>query len=435
MLAGDIRETVVSAVKTGDEKMARTKGSSLSIKAKRLALPIAKRPIFESLGGGISVGYRRNKSAGTWVARKSDGKGGKFEKAIGAADDYADADGTEILSWAQAQAAAFAYNPTAPKASDPVTLRKALDAYEADLKVRGGDTGNVARVRCHMPDALLKKEVVDITRDDLKTWRDGLAEKLAPATINRTCNGLKAALNLAADGDDHILTRNAWEKGLASIPDAERPRNIIIPDSEIEKIIRAAYQQSEAFGVLVEVAAATGNRYSQLAAVAVQDLQDGSTDPRLMIPSSKKGKGVKKVLRRPVPITKALAKKLRVCAGERDATAPLLVKPSGEPWAKSDHARPFTRAVAAADLDEKKLAPYKIEDVTFYALRHSSIVRQALRGVPLRVVAALHDTSVVMIERTYSANIADHSDTIARAALVDFGAPKEEKVVAIRGRK
>jgi hypothetical protein len=54
-----------------------------------------------------------------------------------------------------------------------------------------------------------------------------------------------------------------------------------------------------------------------------------------------------------------------------------------------------------------------------YALRHSSIVRQILAGVPVRVVAAIHDTSVVMIERTYSRFIADHADALARGALLD----------------
>ena len=35
--------------------------------------------------------------------------------------------------------------------------------------------------------------------------------------------------------------------------------------------------------------------------------------------------------------------------------------------------------------------------VTVYALRHSSIVRMLLKNVPIRFVASLHNTSVVMI--------------------------------------
>jgi hypothetical protein len=37
--------------------------------------------------------------------------------------------------------------------------------------------------------------------------------------------------------------------------------------------------------------------------------------------------------------------------------------------------------------------------VTIYALRHSDIVRQIRANVPLRIIAATHDTSVAMIER------------------------------------
>jgi len=65
--------------------------------------------------------------------------------------------------------------------------------------------------------------------------------------------------------------------------------------------------------------------------------------------------------------------------------------------------------ITAAGLDRR--------EVTIYALRHSSIVRQLLAGVPVRVVAVNHDTSIPMIERTYSRYIGDHADALARKAL------------------
>ena len=40
--------------------MARAKASPLAIKKKRLELPVSKKPRFESLGDGVSLGYRRN---------------------------------------------------------------------------------------------------------------------------------------------------------------------------------------------------------------------------------------------------------------------------------------------------------------------------------------------------------------------------------------
>ena len=73
--------------------------------------------------------------------------------------------------------------------------------------------------------------------------------------------------------------------------------------------------------------------------------------------------------------------------------------------------------------------------MTLYALRHSSIVRALLAGVPARVVAVQHDTSVLMLERTYSAYILDHSDTVARRALLDTAEPPTDNVVALPGRR
>ena len=87
---------------------------------------------------------------------------------------------------------------------------------------------------------------------------------------------------------------------------------------------------------------------------------------------------------------------------------------------KSDHTRPFKDAVRAAEIDESIIAPYGRKDVTIYALRHSSIAQQILRGVPIRVVAVTHDTSVAMIEKNYSALLANHSDALTRSALYDF---------------
>jgi hypothetical protein len=54
---------------------------------------------------------------------------------------------------------------------------------------------------------------------------------------------------------------------------------------------------------------------------------------------------------------------------------------------------------------------------SIYALRHTSIVRQLLAGIP-RIVALNHGTSVPMIEFTYSKHISGHSDAMTRRALL-----------------
>jgi integrase len=405
----------------------RTRAAGLETRSSRLRLPVAKKPIFIKIGPGLGLGYRRNATAGTWVVRAANGKGGNWTKAISAADDFDEADGKAVLDFWQAQDRARSIARVGHRGGDddgrPATIAKALDQYEADLKMRGGDAGNVARVRAHLPDTLGEKSVALVSARDLRSWRDELTKVLAPATVNRTSNALKAALNLAVDHDERIPSRRAWETGLASIHDAEESRNVILPEAAIRTIITKANEQSGEFGVLVEVAAVTGARVSQLARLEVQDLQDDRANPRLMMPSSRKGRGTKKIARRPVPIPAGLAARLRSVAEKRSDSAPLLVKPSGQPWKKSDHSRLFARTARKADLDPN--------EVTIYALRHSSIVRQLLAGVPVRVVAVNHDTSVVMIERTYSRYIGDHADALARVALLDLTKAPSGNVVQI----
>ena len=402
----------------------RVRNAELETRSSRLRLPVTPKPVFVKIGVGIGLGYRRNATAGSWVVRLADGKGGYRTDTIATADDHDDADEKGVLTFWQAQDRARAmaqHGHDSNVANDPATIAQALDVYERDLRIRGGDVGNVTRVRAHLPDALAKRSVALVTARDLRVWRDGLTDKLAPATVNRTANVLRAALNLAADHDERITSRRAWETGLTSIHDAEESRNVILSEANIRAIIAKAADQSDEFELMVETAAETGARVSQLARLEEQDLQDGRSDPRLMMPSSRKGRGQKKISRRPVPIPTSLATKLRHAAKGRGPTAPLLTKPRGGRWKKSDHARLFARAVRSVGLNPN--------EVTIYALRHTSIVWQLLAGVPVRVVAVNHDTSVVMVERNYSRYISDHADALARRALRDFAAAPDDNVV------
>jgi integrase len=405
----------------------RARATKLETRAARLKLPVAKKPVFVKIGPRVGLGYRRNQTAGTWVVRVADGKGGNWTKAIGSADDFEEVDGNYILDFWKAQDRARAIARVDRDGEDDdgklVTVARALDLYEADLKTRGGDVGNVIRVRVHLPDALAKKSVALLTARDLRKWRDDLAKHLAPATVNRTAGVLKAALNLAAEQDERIVSRQPWDMGLATIPDAEESRNVVLCEPDVRTVIVKAYEQSAEFGMLVEIAAVTGARVSQLAGLEARDVQGERSDPRLMMPSSRKGRGQKKIMRRPVPIPAGLVARLKLATTDKPGTAPLLVKPSGAPWKKSDHSRLFRRAVKSAGLDPSV--------VTIYALRHSNIVRQILAGVPARVVAVNHDTSIAMLERTYSRYIGDHSDGLARGALLDTTVGPADNVVQI----
>ena len=80
---------------------------TIETKTARSKLAVSKVPVFERLGQGVSIGYRRNAGgAGVWIVRLADGKRGKIEKRIALADDAAPANGRSIMSYQQAAEAA-----------------------------------------------------------------------------------------------------------------------------------------------------------------------------------------------------------------------------------------------------------------------------------------------------------------------------------------
>ena len=368
----------------------------------RLRLPIARKPKFIQILPGRSLGYRRNRSAGTWVERVADGGGGSATKAIGTADDFMPDDGEKVLSFWQAAEKVRARAREADKPAGPLTLAEAIDAYERDRRVNQGDPANASRLRRRLPADLMATAVADLTSKRLSRWRDDLAEDVSAATVNRITRVLKAALNLAAASDTKLNPRE-WSVGLKGLQNAERSRNAesILTDDVIRRLIAAAHDLDHRFGLLVEVAAVTGARCGQLAEIRIDDL----LPDRLMIPPSRKGRTKNKPDRIPVPISPDLADRLR---RDAPAGAALLVQSDGLAW---------PTAARRGDRVTRSWRKLGVE-ATMYSLRHSSIVRQLRAGVPIRIVASVHDTSVAMIERTYSRYIADHSDALVRAALL-----------------
>jgi integrase len=407
--------------------MARsTRSSALESRSARLKLPKRGKPYWVRIARGLSLGYRRIETAGPWIVRKASGDGNNWIKNFATTDDFEESNGDNVLTFFEAQSIARTIARDGETSGGLITVSVAIDRYRDDLKARGGREYNASLARIHLPPALLSKPVSLLTTRDLRTFRDNLLKGRTKASANRVIAPLSAALQLAASLDARITNQTAWKVGLKKFPgaDAGRARNVVLTDAQVRQVVELAYDESAEFGRLIETMATTGARRSQVARLTVGDLQDGR-EPRLMMPSSLKGKGTKRIDRRPVPIPASLAAKLQQAAGDRPPGAPLLLQPDGAPRGMSDLRRPFRAIVEKAGLDPT--------EVTSYALRHSSITRQLLRGVPIRVVAHAHDTSVPMIEKSYSALISDHSDALHRAALLDLGAPPAANVVRLKG--
>src|SRR6516225_641510 len=177
----------------------RPRSSKLEDRTNRLKLPVRGKPHhFTTISPGVALAYRRGKDRSAWVVRVADGKGGNWTKNLpGIPDDHEDANGESVLTFWQAQDKARALARGTVESGKPITVAEALTDYESDLKGRDCLTGNVSRVRHHLPPALAAKPVAMLTSRELQRWRDGLVA-MKPATVNRTTHILKAACNLAA---------------------------------------------------------------------------------------------------------------------------------------------------------------------------------------------------------------------------------------------
>src|SRR3954464_5681428 len=89
---------------------ARPPDERLESRESRSRLASRGKPHYRLLEPGLHIGYRRLKgrkgrpaAPGTWVARHYVGDRSYVVEKIGTADDFSDADGLIILSFAQAQ--------------------------------------------------------------------------------------------------------------------------------------------------------------------------------------------------------------------------------------------------------------------------------------------------------------------------------------------
>ena len=425
-------------------KTDRRPTNTLDTAAKRARLRPSKNPIFIAVGGnrqGISLGYRKPlKGAGSWVVKLIVNKR-RAEERLAAADDanappdalsYAEAV-QAALTWATRTAVSLEAEARAGSGGGSLTVESAVRAYIAAREQNAPATAHHPRSRLSthvLSDSELSSiRLSRLAASDLLTWRrKRLSPKLAPATVNRLLNDLRAALNAAATEYRRQLPAGIFAEikaGLKALPLAEEARQQILSDSQIRDVIAAARELDADgdFSRLVLLAAATGARFSQLAKLKVGSVQ--AEQLRIMVPVSAKGRGSKARSVIPVAVGQDVVDQLRCVMADRPADAPLLerwrhqqvkgaqwVRASRGPWQSASETLRLWKDVAAkAELPAGAI---------MYSLRHSSVVRQLRRNVPIRIVAAHHDTSVAMIEKHYAAYISEATEDIVRAAIIEL---------------
>jgi integrase len=436
--------------------------AALSTPNARKALPEGNH--WRGINADVHLGYRKQKRGGRWLVRWYRGDQKYKQTTIGTADDgKLDANGVDCLNYEQAKTKAArtvsqaraeeiaSFDGPAPTVA--LAVHTYIEAQEAREKAQGESRGD-ARLRLtkHVLSSRLANVALHVlSENDLGKWRAGLSNELAPSTIRRVINDLRAALNAAATKNRARLPAEVAliiKNGLATV-DAETAQardKLALPDADIRRIVQAAATVDEADNWdgdllrLVLVLSATGARFSQVKRNSVGDVQIAQN--RLMVPTSRKGRGKKKASHIGIRIGADVIGALRPAIAGRRAKEPLLerwrhkqvkatdaeptkwVRDGRGPWqTATEMQRPWLRILALAGLPA---------DTVPYALRHSSIVRQLRAGLPVRLVAALHDTSARMIELHYSAAIVDALDELSAGAVIPLAPVTGEKVVPLR---
>ncbi len=423
----------------------------------RRGLPPKTSEYWRSIYPGLRIGWLRRPQdiGGRWVAKLAL-PGNDIRKAsLGAADDPpAKPDGAAVLNYgqavtkAQAWAAAVKANPDASvqpwsqgrrRASAAVgsTVEDALVAY-IETKRRLGQADRASEARTvldrYMPQPLLALPIAELSPEVLNAWLEQLPGKtaslvggLSQGRVDKLRGVLRAALRQAKAPETVI------RQGLsaAAMPRREAPatREVIPTAAEVQRLIAAMRAIDEGLALFMEVLAITGTRPSQLARCRRDDLD--VPNGLLTIPASKKGRAGAQKTGRGVtfPISAELAnrvaRKLDRDTGLLFHTAKLeqdfslvdrqrfvpgaagtIWREVGRiPWDTGQWVRKMRKAVHAAGLDP---------EITLYTLRHHRIILLIQGGMALREIAALTDTSAVMIERAYAKHIAVNDATTAR---------------------
>ncbi len=212
-------------------------------------------------------------------------------------------------------------------------------------------------------------------------------------------------------------------------PDRARTKQVL-NDTDVRRLVEFAIFHDADFGALVLVLEATGARMDQVARITVADFQPAAA--RVMVPVSRRGKGGEADQPRRNGPPHGCDRQITRPGVDRLGHEPLLMRwhhqqvkgdrvigllprwdgTERRPWTDgSTMTRPWRAVVTAAQLPRGHVP---------YCLRHSSIVRGLRASLPISLVAAVHDTSAMMIEKHYRALIVDATQDLLRRAMISM---------------
>ncbi|MGQ0428431.1 MAG: tyrosine-type recombinase/integrase [Gammaproteobacteria bacterium] len=362
--------------------MARlTRDAKLETREARSRLRQRIDPYWRSIHPGLAVGYYKGKFGGTWYVRRLVA-GAYVKQRLGDADDYGDADGREILTFADAQRRALREELPlrAGARTQGMTVADALSDWQQQQRAKSRlphpDLHAAAQVRLVI-EALGDRPVADLTTAEIEAWRDSIAnsnrrvrvkkpaneampaikrvpppDDLDPreakrrrqATANRLLNVLKAALNRAWR-QGRLTSDTEWRR-VKPFANVDQPRLRFLSKDECRRLLNAAPPDFRrlAYGTLY-----TGLRVGELCSLRAEDIGGDA----LRVWQSKSGKS------RSVPLSSEGQRFFDELRAGKRPEAPLFLRKDGQPWHRTGVSRAMREVSTAARLEP----PAKFHDL------------------------------------------------------------------------
>lgn len=422
------------------------KDSQLKSRDKRLSLKAEKEPYWRVIREGVHLGYYRcKKGAGKWHARAQENEDKKYhKKTLGQADDFSEADGINILNFAQAQELAQKFAAEINRHDDletkKYTVKSAIDDYLQDFRANGKKSlySTETQISAHILPVFGNKLVSELTFRQLNAWKNKLAtsdkrlrsstkfgedqqyateqsndpeyQRKRRATANRIITILKAILNHAYN-TNHIQSNDAWKK-LKPFKHVSEAKIRFLSDAEITRLLNACEPD---FRSLVRGALLSGTRYGELTNLKIADYSiDNNT---LTIAQSKSGRA------RFIPLNDEGAAFFKQLTTGRDVKEYIFRRIDGKKWMKNYQVRPLEAACHRA-----KISPA----INFHILRHTYGSSLAMRGVPLQVIATvLGHADTRITHKHYAHLMPSYVADVIKQHLPNFGKTEPDNVLPL----
>jgi integrase len=423
--------------------MARTvRDAKLDSREGRLKLKRCKEH-FKGVHEGLALVYRRPKEgSGTWAARLLlDGH--YVRQALGIADDHADANGRDVLTFKEAQLQAIQREREAQRDDGGInrklTVQQATDEYLAWFRAqRKGVTMAESAIRAHILPAFGPRPVASIKTKEISDWLDRVATKparlrtsrfsktlnlrAAPksgdekrarrATANRILSVLKAILNRAyragAVADD-----SPWRK-VKPFEKADEARIRYLTDAESVRLVNACPADLRA---LVRAALLTGARWGELTSLRASDVK--LSHASMYVAESKSGRP------RHIPLNPEGRELFTAHVAGKASDDLVFTRGDGGQWGHNHHVRALNAACKVA-----KIRPA----ISFHELRHTYASHLAQAGVPLLTISRLLGHSDTRITARHYAHLADKTLADAVTNLPSFEPDKQSVLMEVPAR-